>query len=91
MKLSLSPKLVEKLVRVPVILFYKNFILNYKFDALLCRNWPFLPPNHVTLLISLVYSWVSKHLSLSLQSLSKFGLVLLWMIDDIPKIENTKP
>jgi hypothetical protein len=44
MKLSLPPKLVEKLVWVPVILLCKIFIPSYTFDALLCRNWPFSPP-----------------------------------------------
>jgi hypothetical protein len=38
MKLSLPPKLVEKLVWVPVISFCRIFILSYTFDALLCRN-----------------------------------------------------
>jgi hypothetical protein len=36
MKLSLAPKLVEKLVWVPVISFWKIFIPSYVFDALLC-------------------------------------------------------
>jgi hypothetical protein len=45
MKLSLPPKLVEKLVWVPVVLVSKIFIPSYTFDGLLCRNWPFLPPN----------------------------------------------
>jgi hypothetical protein len=47
MKLSLPPKYVEKLVWVPVISFCKIFIPNYAFDALLCRNWPFSPPNRL--------------------------------------------
>jgi hypothetical protein len=47
MKLSLPPKLVEKLVWVPVISFGIIFILSYVFDALLCWNWPFSPPNCV--------------------------------------------
>jgi hypothetical protein len=34
MKLKLPPKLVEKLVRVSIILFCKIFILSYAFDAL---------------------------------------------------------
>jgi len=55
MKLSLSPKLVEKLVWVPVISFCKIFIPSYASDALLCRNWLFSPPNrltsHITLLL----------------------------------------
>ncbi len=34
MKLSLPPKLVEKLVWVPVISFCKIFIPSYAFDAL---------------------------------------------------------
>jgi hypothetical protein len=49
MKLSLSPKLVEKLIFVPVISFCKIFITSYGFDALLCQNCLFLPPNRVTL------------------------------------------
>jgi len=36
MKLNLPPKLVEILVWVPFILFCKNFIPNYVFDAMLC-------------------------------------------------------
>ncbi len=44
MKLSLSPKLMEKLVWVPVISFCKIFIPNYTSDALLCQNWPFFSP-----------------------------------------------
>jgi hypothetical protein len=54
MKLSLPPKLVEKLVWVPVISFCRIFIPTYKFDALLCRNWPFLPLNSLTLWITLI-------------------------------------
>jgi len=46
--LILPPKLVEKLVWVPVISFCKIFIPSYVFDALLYRNWPFWPPNRVT-------------------------------------------
>jgi hypothetical protein len=56
MKLSLPPKLVEKLVWVPVISFYNVSITSYGFDALLCRNWPFSPPNLLTLRITLVYN-----------------------------------
>jgi hypothetical protein len=44
-----TPKLVEKLVWLPVISFSKIFIPSYAFDALLCRNWPFSPPNRLTL------------------------------------------
>jgi hypothetical protein len=43
-KLSLPPKLVEKLVWVPVISYCKIFIPSYAFDALLCRNWAVLAP-----------------------------------------------
>jgi hypothetical protein len=43
LKLGLSPKLVKKLLWVPVILFWKIFIPSYAFDALLCQNWLFLP------------------------------------------------
>ncbi len=56
MKLSLPPKLVGKLVWVPVISFCKICILSYAFDALLCRNWPFSPPNRLTLQITLMYA-----------------------------------
>ncbi len=56
MKLSLPPKLVEKLVWVPVISFCKIFIPSYAFDALLCRNWPISPPNRLTLQITLMYA-----------------------------------
>jgi hypothetical protein len=44
MKLSLSPKLVEKLVWAIVISLCKIFIPSYTFDGLLCQNWLFLPP-----------------------------------------------
>ncbi len=54
MKLSLPPKLVEKLAWVPVISFCKIFIAGYMFDALLCRNRPFSPLTRVTLLVSLI-------------------------------------
>jgi hypothetical protein len=33
----------------------KNFIPSYAFDDLLCQNWPFLPPNLLTLGITLMY------------------------------------
>jgi hypothetical protein len=49
MKLMLPPKLVEKLVWVPVILLCKIFIHSYTFDALLCQNWSFSAPNRETL------------------------------------------
>jgi hypothetical protein len=43
MKLSLSSKLVEKLVWVPILWLCIIFILNcsFMFDALVCRNWLF--------------------------------------------------
>jgi hypothetical protein len=53
-KLSLPPKLVEKLVWVPVISFCKLFIPSYAFDALLCCNLLFLPPSRQTLSITLI-------------------------------------
>ncbi len=40
-----DPNLVEKLVWLLVISFCKIFIPSYEFDALLCQNWPFSPPN----------------------------------------------
>jgi hypothetical protein len=48
------PKLVEKLIWVPVISFCKIFIPSYTLDALLSQNWPFLPPNRITLRITLM-------------------------------------
>jgi hypothetical protein len=48
MKLSLPPKLVEKLVWVPIISLCKTFIRSYVFDDLLCGNWLFSPPNRET-------------------------------------------
>jgi hypothetical protein len=48
MKLSLPPELVEKLVWSPL------FIPIYVFDALLCQNWQFSPPNRLTLWLTLV-------------------------------------
>jgi len=54
MKLSFPPKSVEKLVWVPGISFYKIFIPNHAFDALLCPNWPFSTPNRLTLRITLI-------------------------------------
>jgi len=53
MKLNSPPKLVKKRIWVPVISFWKVFIPSYMFDGLLCWNWPFLLPNHVTLQITL--------------------------------------
>jgi hypothetical protein len=55
MKLSLLPKLVERLVWVPVIFVFVKFSFpSYAFDSLLCRNWPFLPLNRLTLQITLM-------------------------------------
>jgi len=42
MKLSLAPKLVEKLVWVTSSLSFSK--ISFPVDALLCRNWPFSPP-----------------------------------------------
>jgi len=54
-KLSLPPKLVENIVSVLVISICKIFISSFPFDALSCRNWPFSPPNCLTLRITLLY------------------------------------
>jgi hypothetical protein len=43
---------VEKLIWIPIILFH--FIPTYMFDALLCWNWSFSPPNRMTLQITLL-------------------------------------
>jgi hypothetical protein len=48
MKLSLPPKLVEKLLHFVKILFPVRWV-----DAQLCRNWPFSLPNRMTLRITL--------------------------------------
>jgi hypothetical protein len=53
---QLPPKLVEKLGWVPVILLCKSCIPCYAFDALLCWNWRFAPPNRKTLQITLMES-----------------------------------
>jgi len=49
-----TTKIVERLVWVPVTSFRKIFIPSYGFDGLLCRNWPFSPPNRLTLRIPLI-------------------------------------
>jgi hypothetical protein len=66
MKLSLPPKLVEKLVWVLVISFCKIFIPSQAFDALLCRNWPFSPLNRLTLRITLMWQSFLKFFSLKI-------------------------
>jgi len=38
----------------PPLFRFVEFILRYTFDALLCWNWPFSPPNRLTLPISLL-------------------------------------
>jgi len=73
MKLSLPPKLVEKLVWVPVISFCKIFIPSYAFDALLCRNWPFSPSNCLTLWITLICR------SIALQTVDCGWSLMSWM------------
>ncbi len=45
---------MEKLVWVPNYFVLYNFIPSYAFDALLCRNWRFSPPNRLTLRITLM-------------------------------------
>jgi hypothetical protein len=66
MKLSLRPKLEEKLDWVPVILFSKIFIPSYSFDALLCWNWLFsrlyrqVLYMSLSLSLSLSLSWVAS-------------------------------
>jgi NADH:ubiquinone oxidoreductase subunit 6 (subunit J) len=44
----------QELVWVTVISFCKILIPSYVFDGLLCRNWPFLPPNRMTLWTNLL-------------------------------------
>jgi hypothetical protein len=56
MKLSLAPKLTEKPVWIPVISFYKiSFSVGHLMPYYVCRNWLFLPPNRLTLWITLLY------------------------------------
>ncbi len=59
--LKKKPCLIE--FRVPVILLCEIFIPSYEFDALLCWNWPFSPPNCETLRITLLYAllWNSSY------------------------------
>jgi hypothetical protein len=44
----------RELVWVTVISFCKIFIPSYVFDGLLCWNWPFSPPNRMTLWTNLL-------------------------------------
>jgi NADH:ubiquinone oxidoreductase subunit 6 (subunit J) len=48
-------KLVEELAWVPFILFCKISFTVMHLMPLLCRNWPFLPLNCLTLQITLLY------------------------------------
>jgi hypothetical protein len=84
-KLSSLPKLVKKTSLSPscFVLFCEIFIPNYTFDALLCWNWPFLPPNHVTLWITLIL-WTNlgtfvQFSGLFLKSNKKANNWILWM------------
>ncbi len=80
MKLNLPPKLVEKLVWVPVLSFCKIFIPSYTFDALLCRNWPISPPNHVSIQITLITTqFLNRVLFL------KFVMQLHWLNSKNPE------
>ncbi len=49
-----------KLDWVPVISFCKIFIPSCVFDALICRNWQFSPPNRGTLRITLIITLFSN-------------------------------
>ncbi len=66
MKLTLPPKLVEKLVWVPVISFCKIFIPSDSFHGLLCRNWPFSPRHRLTLLITIMCQFFGPAVSSTL-------------------------
>jgi hypothetical protein len=55
---------VGKLVWVPVISFGKIFISSYAFDALLCWNWPFSPPDRLTLRIAVLLPGINLLLEL---------------------------
>jgi hypothetical protein len=72
MKLSLQPKLVEKLVWVPDILICKIFIPCSALDTLLCQNWLFSPPNHETLQRTLMAFQVSDNFNKYQQKSSSF-------------------
>jgi hypothetical protein len=70
----------KKLVWVPIIVFCKIFIPSYTFDALLCWNWSFLPPNQVTLQITLtrdVFSFKFEPVLFGFSFLRE-PLVLFW-------------
>jgi hypothetical protein len=72
-KLNLAPKLMEKLVWVPVILFCKIFVPSYAFDALLCQNWLFSPPSRVTLPITLLDWNFCDRYTLQIRSPKRLG------------------
>jgi hypothetical protein len=79
MKLSLSPKLMEKVVWVPVISFCKIFIPNYTFDAHIYASniWPTL---RITLLLtsSIIDFGLNFYKDLNLNSgVSYYFLILL--------------
>jgi hypothetical protein len=77
MKLSLSPKLVEKLVWVPVIWFCQIFIPSYTFDGPIMPKLAVLPPppypNHLTLQIKLLCSKKIIKLILILPNLARLN------------------
>jgi hypothetical protein len=89
MKLSLPPKLVEKLVWVPVLALCKIFILSYMPDAILWENWPFSPPNRVTIWITLTgtnFCPLEKSYNLG------FKIILfIACIKSIPKCQSKEP
>ncbi len=66
MKLNLPPKLVEKLVWVPLTSFCEIFIPSDSFHALICRNWPFSPPHRLTLLITIMCQFFGPAVSSTL-------------------------
>jgi hypothetical protein len=53
----------------PIYFVLWNFIPNYAFDAVLCRNWPFSPPNRQTLWITLMS--INDNVSYERSSLEK--------------------
>ncbi len=54
-KLSLSPKLVERLAWSSQLFGFVKFHSPLRIWCLLCRNWPFLPPNHLAFWITLIH------------------------------------
>jgi hypothetical protein len=80
MKLSLLPKLVEKLVSVPVTSFCK---ISFPVTHLMPWNRPFSPPNHLTFRITLIYTIRAKFRLCTVASSNQPRFSLLTMVGTI--------